>query len=371
MLASKISLKRKMRKSWQRKNEKGSNEENGNQKTDGDGEKDGNSEEADDGSIFKPDDGKWRPVLATLALIYKLQKVSDDSWYDNEEVFMKDKEKMAAVLNRMAFFWHRFMKVASNISGEEEEELKANLAEGMELELEDVIYVYNKDAKKGDVEEHLPDIALTVDRDRKELLLTVAGTKVFPMPSAADIIMDLYAESVPFHKGRAHRGMAAACENILEKVLHLIVAKMNEFKDFTLLVVGYSLGAGVAQLLGIKLSEGEENKQLPAGSKILCVTFGAPPVYAAVDPGYVNPTIISVYNHNDGLASLSLHTVTQLFLQLRAINRLCLGRRHTFRLLRCRVGFVRAGKISLGGKLKYLVCRSKLGQAVIEAGRRR
>jgi len=329
-----------------KENEKGSNEENG--KTDGDGEKDGNSEEADDGSIFKPDDGKWRPVLATLALIYKLQKVSDDSWYDNEEVFMKDKEKMAAVLNRMAFFWHRFMKVASNISGEEEEELKANLAEGMELELEDVIYVYNKDAKKGDVEEHLPDIALTVDRDRKELLLTVAGTKVFPMPSAADIIMDLYAESVPFHKGRAHRGMAAACENILEKVLHLIVAKMNEFKDFTLLVVGYSLGAGVAQLLGIKLSEGEENKQLPAGSKILCVTFGAPPVYAAVDPGYVNPTIISVYNHNDGLASLSLHTVTQLFLQLRAINRLCLGRRHTFRLL-----------------------RSKLGQAVIEAGRRR
>ena len=86
----------------------------------------------------------------------------------------------------------------------------------------------------------------------------MAGTKVFPMPSAADIIMDLYAESVPFHKGRAHRGMAAACENILEKVLHLIVAKMKELEDFTLLVVGYSLGAGVAQLLGIKLSEGED-----------------------------------------------------------------------------------------------------------------
>merc|ERR1712218_476857 len=144
--------------------------------------------EKESDGIFKPDDGKWRPVLATLALIYKLQKVSDDNWYDKEEVFMKDKEKMAALLNRMAFFWHRFMKVASNISGDEEEELKANLAEGMEVSLEDVIYVYNKDAKKGDVEEHLPDIALT---------------------------MDLYAESVPFHKGRAHRGMAAASENIL------------------------------------------------------------------------------------------------------------------------------------------------------------
>jgi len=331
--------------------EKSSKEENGELKTGGDvhgSEQKKDSEETDGESIFKPDDGKWRPVLATLALIYKLQKVSDDSWYDKDEVFMKDKDKMVALLNRMAFFWHRFMKVASNISGEEEEELKANLAEGMELELEDVIYVYNKDAKKGDVEEHLPDIALTIDKERKELLLTVAGTKVFPMPSAADIIMDLYAESVPFHKGRAHRGMAAACENILEKVLHLIVDKMKELKDFTLLIVGYSLGAGVAQLLGIKLSEGEENKQLPEGSKILCVTFGAPPVYAADEVGYVNPSIISVYNHNDGLATLSLHTVTQLFLQLRATNRLCLGRRHTFRLL-----------------------RSKLGQAVTEDGRRR
>jgi len=325
--------------------EKGPTDENGVKTNE---EKDEASKEKESEGIFKPDDGKWRPVLATLGLIYKLQKVSDDNWYDKEEVFMKDKEKMAALLNRMAFFWHRFMKVASNISGDEEEELKANLAEGMEVSLEDVIYVYNKDAKKGDVEEHLPDIALTIDRDRKELLLTVAGTKVFPMPSAADIIMDLYAESVPFHKGRAHRGMAAASENILEKVLHLIVAKMKELDDFTLQVVGYSLGAGVAQLLALKLSEGEENKQLPEGSKILCVTFGAPPVYVADDPGYVNPHIISVYNHNDGLATLSLHTVTQLFLQLRAINRLCFGRRHTFRLL-----------------------RSKLGQAVTEAGRRR
>ena len=110
--------------------------------------------------------------------------------------------------------------------------------------------------------------------------------------------------------------MAAACENILERVLHLIADKMKELKDYTLLVVGYSLGAGVAQLLGIKLSEGEENKQLPEGANILCVTFGAPPVYAADEVGYVNPSIISVYNHNDGLATLSLHTVTQLFLQV-------------------------------------------------------
>ena len=133
------------------------------------------------------------------------------------------------------------------------------------------------------------------------------------MPSTADIIMDrtCMPKAFPFIKAGHTGGMAAACENILERVLHL-----KGLKDYTLLMVGYSLGAGVAQLLGIKLSEGEENQQLPEGAKILCVTFGAPPVYAADEVGYVNPNIISVYNHNDGLATLSLHTVTQLFLQV-------------------------------------------------------
>ena len=161
---------------------------------------------------------------------------------------------------------------------------------------------------------------------------------MFLVPSAVDIIMDLYANCVPFHRGRAHRGMAAACENVLAKVMDLIVAKLEELKDFKLMVVGYSLGAGVAQLLALRLSEGPEHTRLPSGTEFQCITFGSPPVYASSEPGYVNPAIVSVYNHNDGLASLSLHSVTRLFLQIRATNRLCLPRRQTFRLLRSTLG---------------------------------
>ena len=77
----------------------------------------------------------------------------------------------------------------------------------------------------------------------------------------------------------------------------------------------------MAQLLTIQLTDGEAAAKLPPGTEILCVTFGAPPVYAHSEPGYTNKNIISVYNHNDGLSSLSLHTVTKLFLQIRAVNR--------------------------------------------------
>ena len=41
---------------------------------------------------------------------------------------------------------------------------------------------------------------------------------MFPVPSMADILMDLYCENVPFHQGHAHQGMAAACNNILAMV---------------------------------------------------------------------------------------------------------------------------------------------------------
>ena len=314
------------------------------------GYKDSDEVDSDQVGIFKPEDGKWRPVVGTLGLIYKLQKVSDDGWYDTNSVFINDKEKVSALVDLLGHFWSRSCDIAANIKGEEEEELRKNLANGMELPLEDVLYVFNKDAVKADVEDHCPDIALTIDHPRKELVLTVCGTKVFPVPSAADIIMDLYADCVPFHHGRAHRGMATACNNILVKVLDLMVDKLTELKDYKLMIVGYSLGAGVAQLLALRLSEGPEQARLPAGADMQCVTFGAPPVYASSEPGYVNSSITSVYNHNDGLASLSLHTVTRLFLQIRAINKLCLGRRQTFKLLRSKLG----QSTTEGGTRKFL-----------------
>ena len=177
-----------------------------------------------------------------------------------------------------------------------------------------------------------------VDDSTKEIVLTVCGTKMFPVPSVADVLMDLYADNVPFHQGVAHKGMALACTNILEMVLDRLVEKLTELPDYKLVILGYSLGAGVAQLLAIELTEGESRARLPADRQVLCVTYGAPPVYRHSSPGYSLPNIISVYNHNDGLASLSLHTVTKLFLQIRAINRLGLSRRRTLRLLRSRLG---------------------------------
>jgi len=39
------------------------------------------------------DDGKWRPTLLTLALLYKLQRIRDgheESWYNRDSIFIRD-----------------------------------------------------------------------------------------------------------------------------------------------------------------------------------------------------------------------------------------------------------------------------------------
>ena len=93
----------------------------------------------------------------------------------------------------------------------------------------------------------------------------------------ADILMDLYCENVPFHQGHAHQGMAAACNNILAmvdiytantiytiyniyisthlQVLDTLAERLQQWPDYKLVILGYSLGAGVAELLTIELTK--------------------------------------------------------------------------------------------------------------------
>ncbi len=72
---------------------------------DGDGEPD---EEVDDG------DGKWRPMMLTLGLLYKLQRIQDshaDSWYNDDAIFVRDDGHERRLLDTFAFYWHNCMKV--------------------------------------------------------------------------------------------------------------------------------------------------------------------------------------------------------------------------------------------------------------------
>ena len=133
-------------------------------------------------------------------------------------------------------------------------------------------------------------------------------------------------------------GMANAAKNILVLVMDLLVEKLKQLPDYKLVILGYSLGGGVAQLLTLELSLGPNAKKLPANTKVTGLTFGSPPVYVHNGPDFVLSNLISVYNHNDGISTATLDTFNKLFLEVRAVKRIGISKKKMIGLLRRDIG---------------------------------
>ena len=71
--------------------------------------------------------------------------------------------------------------------------------------------------------------------------------------------MDLYATAEPFLHGRAHRGMAIGARNILDKIKIQLSETLEQNPDYGILVTGYSLGAGICQLVAMELLQERPN----------------------------------------------------------------------------------------------------------------
>uniref|UniRef100_A0AAR5Q0G7 Diacylglycerol lipase-alpha n=1 Tax=Dendroctonus ponderosae TaxID=77166 RepID=A0AAR5Q0G7_DENPD len=104
---------------------------------------------------------------------------------------------------------------------------------------------------------------VALDYDRKKIVISIRGTL-----SMKDILTDLNAESetIPLNPPRedwtGHKGMVQAAHYILEKIeqeqlIERARARKPErgTKDFEIVIVGHSLGAGTASILGILMRQ--------------------------------------------------------------------------------------------------------------------
>ena len=137
-------------------------------------------------TLFKEDDGVWRPILLTLGLLYKVQKVCDDGWYVNKEHFVSDSEKIENLMNGLAKYWWYHFEVSKCITRDIDDldELKESMAQGLQKPVEDILYVYHKGSRKeekGLLNEHIGDVSIVVDHEAKEVVLSVSETKVSKM----------------------------------------------------------------------------------------------------------------------------------------------------------------------------------------------
>ena len=93
---------------------------------------------------------------------------------------------------------------------------------------------------------------------------------------------------------------------------------MVENPDYGILIVGYSLGGGVASLITEELLYRQrQNEDVPNETMIRCITYGAPPTYSCPE-NYKNPNIFSMKNYNDCVRKTSRYDVFVVFLLIRA-----------------------------------------------------
>ena len=306
-----------------------------------------NEDIGDSGEPGESDD-KHRPTLLVLSILYKLQERNDEFFRTGGEALEAGEHKES--LEVLGHYWHQQHDIGKMLreginkttSQEDIRTLVENNKRTMEetLGLEMVKVSLSELCLGGDrtavvsttkqLSTHCPDFTVHLSPGNKAVVFTVLGTRIFPRPCSQDIIMDLAARSQPFLGGQAHGGMVVGHHNLAKFALPCILEQLDSHPDYSLLIVGYSLGAALAQLFLLDLKHGDLKLAISDNVRVRGLLYGCPPVY--VGPLSVSEDVLMVSNHNDGVTGASLRNCHDVVLKIRAIKNLNIRRRDLLKL---------------------------------------
>lgn len=288
-------------------------------------------------------DGKWRPLPLLIGVLYKVQERQESLASKTGTILPSDNQEVVPLLG---YYWHMIMAADSNIRPgtttveqdkvkEVVEQNKLKYAASLDISPEDVAWVWTAemDRNRTSMSTYIPDHIVTVDHAQKCIVLTILGTRVFPAPQPLDIIMDLVATTQPFLGGQAHAGMVWGTRNLVSTAIPKVTSELTKHPGYSLLVIGYSLGAGLAQLLTMELELGQARDLLPPDVAVRTIGYGSPPVFTSNNTIPVLPNIFLVQNNNDGISGASLRNVNDVFLKTSAIDKLNYKRRDLLKML--------------------------------------
>eukprot|EP01062_Namystynia_karyoxenos_P069555 TRINITY_DN65031_c0_g1_i1.p1 TRINITY_DN65031_c0_g1~~TRINITY_DN65031_c0_g1_i1.p1 ORF type:complete len:774 (+),score=152.62 TRINITY_DN65031_c0_g1_i1:92-2323(+) len=118
---------------------------------------------------------------------------------------------------------------------------------------------------------HMPVWYLAVDHDRAAVVVAIRGTM-----SASDVYTDGTCTPVPFGdpglEGRAHKGFLASATHVYERLSggDTVLAEAAKWPSYRVVVLGHSMGAGVAVLLAMLL-----RPKFP-GNNFRCLAYAVP-----------------------------------------------------------------------------------------------
>ena len=140
---------------------------------------------------------------------------------------------------------------------------------------------------------------LILDHNLKSLCLYINGTQNF-----TDLITDLEADSIEFQNGFAHKGMYTISKWYIENLKNLISNLLKENENYEFLIIGHSLGAGIASILSLNLIEEFPN--------LKCIGFACPSCLSENLSKKSSNFITSFINQNDFVPRFSIQSVKEI-----------------------------------------------------------
>ena len=295
-------------------------------------------------------DGKWRPFPLLLGALFKAHE--DVKLHESPKLVRETEDRDGEMMRVLGHCWHLITAADSSLrpglsDGETEAEVrdilednKASYAERIGIRKEDVVWVWSAELARGrdHVSQHVPDHVVSLHHQERQVILTLLGTRVWPHPQPLDIMMDLMATTRPYLGGLAHSGLAQGAANIVSTTGPVIRDALARHPGYELIIIGYSLGAGLAQLIALDCEVGACQSMMPRDLNIRVLGFGSPPVFtpgAGTDLTSVPQldNVILVSNTEDGIGGLSLNNLHEVLHQICLVDNLNIRRRDLLRLL--------------------------------------
>jgi len=154
---------------------------------------------------------------------------------------------------------------------------------------------------------HEPCFYLIVDHNSKRIVLSIRGTL-----SIGDVVTDLNADCQKVGPamfgaaGYVHQGMLQSAQFVHSKVTVALLSACTQYPDYAVWMVGHSMGAAVASLLGLLY---RNHPIIHQQNRLKVFSFASPCVVSASLSDLANDYVISVALGTDVVTRLSLQSV--------------------------------------------------------------
>lgn len=187
------------------------------------------------------------------------------------------------------------------------------LLDHSDLDVEDLLYCcFEGDDLQGEggIEFHSPPLFILRDHEKKSIVVLIRGTQCLN-----DVIVDIYGNSMKWEEGTVHEGMGMiarwiATDNV---IVSTIEEALNNHVDYSLTVVGHSLGASIAALTAIYWKNHRTfrkyERSFKRGTFLKCFAYAPAPMLSKQIKEKGLGFVVTIVNEDDIVPRLNVQCI--------------------------------------------------------------